>query len=96
MGGIGAWEMVLVLLGVVFFIGVVGGGAFLLVRQALDRLSGHATESFESRVLDELEVLRIRLDRISERLDAQLDPDIQGVDRAAGKLPGGGGKGKEC
>jgi hypothetical protein len=80
--------MVLLLLAIVFFIGLVGGSAFLLVRQALDRLSGHAGDNFESRVLDELEVLRLRLDRISERLDAPAEPRIGPVDPPLGRLPG--------
>ena len=95
MGGIGAGEMVLVLLGMVLVIGLVGVSAFVIVRQALDRLTGHSTDHFESRVLDELEILRVRLDRISERLDAQMDPEIRTKEAPGLLLPLEGGEGEE-
>ncbi len=87
--------MVLVLLGMILVIGVVGGSAFLIVRQALDRLTGHSTDNFEARVLDELEILRVRLDRISERLDGRMDATIGKKEAPGLMFPGDEDEGGE-
>lgn len=89
MGTMGIAELILLLLFVLFVVGVVGGGGFLVVRQMLDRLEGGSPDDFQSRVLDELEVLRVRLDRISERLDAQADRKIHEGPAEREQLPRG-------
>ena len=55
-------------------IGLIGFTVSLIVRQMLERRSETVTDGFEARVLDELEILRTRLDAISEKLGDDRDP----------------------
>ena len=79
--------VILLLLVIVLVVGVVGVSAYLVVRQVLERLFERGRESFETRVLDELEVLRVRLDRINERLPAHSTQDLKGPTETPKKLP---------
>ena len=92
MDGITVSGVMLLLFVIIVPVGLIGVGAFLFVRQSLDRILDRDSDSFESRVLDELEVLRMRLDQISERLDAipgeRLDGSGDGTPRGLDKTPG--------
>ena len=87
MGGFAFSEVMLLLIVIVFVVGVIGVGAYLVMRQALERLFEGGDENFETRVLDELEVLRVRLDRISERLDANSPENFGKATETPKKLP---------
>lgn len=90
MGGLGLSELLLIFL-ILGALGLVGLGGVAGIGHALrpGRRRGHG--DFESRVLDELEVLRVRMDAIVKRLDAARIPD---PDRSSdqGLLP----EGEDC
>lgn len=69
MEGFTLTEIALGILILIVPIGAIGVGAFLVARKMLERVIDHEVESFEARVLGELEELRLRLEQISKKLD---------------------------
>ena len=74
MGGLGVSELLLIAL-VLGALVLVGFGGIAGIGHALRPGRGRGHGDFESRVLDELEVLRVRMDAIVKRLDAARIPD---------------------
>ena len=89
MGDTSLSEIISILLVIAVPVGAIGVGAFLIVRRMLDRAIDRGSESFESRVLEEFEVIRLRLDRISERLDAGFSSNLKPPPEPPKGLPRG-------
>ena len=77
MEGIPISSILILLFVIIVPVGLIGVGAFLFVRQSLDRILDRDSDTFEPRVLSELEALRVRLDRISEKLDVPTGQELR-------------------
>jgi hypothetical protein len=85
-------ELVLILI-IPALIGSATAVGWLVFKSADRALGEHDYVEFEERVLDELDVLRARVDAITDRLDGPRLPGASSEEDPLGEAPTGDGRG---